>query len=259
VSLAGLEILVKRFRDVRSLVLDLTFGNGLFYLISTAYISALANELTMDVRISYRWFWQLILSFWILFSMGMIGAYAGGDVRFRKLALGLGGMASGFLATGFFLKNIVFSRAVFMLSAITVVAMLLGRRLAGLSKASTPRRLLVLGTGLESHQLADRLRQWPQFYRVVGVMAESSEVGFDTSVSDFSGLPVADLSSLEQTTHALEIDALVLPGIRAVELLPLLPRKLPSGLAVQIEVPTESGPPLLGDVTLDRNTIAELK
>jgi O-antigen biosynthesis protein len=257
--LAGLEILVRRFRDIRSISMDLLLGNGLFFLVSTAYLSILADGISADVREGYRWIWQLGLSFWIVCSMGLAGAYTGHEIRIRQLMLGLGGMASGFLATGFFLKNIVFSRAVFMLATIVVVAMLLGRRLASFSKVSSPRRLLVLGAGLESHQLADRLRQWPQLYRVVGVMAESSEVGFDSTLSDFAGLPVADLSSLHQTVHALEIDALVLPGIRAVELLPLLPRKLPPGLSVQIEVPTESGPPLLGDVTLDRNTIAELK
>ena len=69
----------------------------------------------------------------------------------------------------------------------------------------------------------------------------------------------AEVQVTSSPADVLAADALVLPGPYAATMLSQLPRELPAGLAVQIEVPTESGPPLLGDVTLDPKTIAELK
>jgi len=259
-SLTGLELLVKKFRDVRSWGSDILISNGLFFLIASLYLSASERSLNLDITSGYRWIWHLVLTGWIMIGLGAVGAYGSVSLRLRNVALGLAGMSSGFLATGFFFKNFVFSRVVFTLATAAIATLLFGRRLRYFRQESQPRRLLILGTDPASYMLARKLRQWPQYFRVVGVMAAvTAEENEPMRSTDFGDLPVAGLSSLEQTVRALEIDALVLPGQLASTLLPLLPRKLPAGLAVQIEVPTESGPPLLGDVTLDRNTIAELK
>jgi hypothetical protein len=260
-SLTGMELLVKRFRDVRSWGIDLLIGNGLFFLISTAYLSAATRTLAIDLTSSWSVLWHVALAAWILAGMGAVGAYAGTSLRLRHLVLGLGIMASGFLSTGFLFKNFVYSRVVFILATAVIIGTLILRRMRYFKAEEIhPRRLLILGTDPESYQLARKLRQWPQYFRVVGVMAAvTAEENLPMRSADFGDLPVAGLSSLEQTVRALEIEALVLPGKLASRLLALLPRKLPAGLAVQIEVPTEIGPPLLGDVTLDRKTIAELK
>lgn len=259
-TLTGLEVLARHLRDVRGWMSDLLLGNGVFFLTSVLYLTAMFHRPSLNILEANRWSWHLVLSGWILVGMGGVGAYGGGRLRWRHAALGLGCMASGFLATGFFFKNFVFSRAVFLLGTAFVGAALLGRRHAYFNREEQPRRLLILGTDPVSQDLARRLRQWPLAFRVVGLLATESpkpaEEGRDEAFGD---LPVSSLSSLEPTVRALEIDALVLPGPHAAALLSQLPRELPAGLAVQIEVPTESGPPLLGDVTLDRKTIAELK
>lgn len=259
-TLTGLEVLARHLRDVRSWAWDLLLGNGVFFLTSVLYLGAMFHKPSLNILEAQRWLWHLVLSFCILLGMGAVGAYGGGRLRWRHAALGLGCMASGFLATGFFFKNFVFSRAVFILGTVFVAAALLGRRHAYFNREEQPRRLLILGIGPVSQELARRLRQWPQAFRVVGVMAtETRNPGEEAPAGEMGDLPVSSLSSLEQTVRALEIDALVLPGPYAATMLSQLPRELPAGLAVQIEVPTESGPPLLGDVTLDRKTIAELK
>lgn len=259
-TLTALEVMARHLRDIRGWGLDLLLGNAVFFLTSLLYLGVLLGPQSLSLLDVHRWPWHLVLSLCIVLGMGAVGAYGGGRLRWRHAVLGLGLMASGFLTTGFFFKDYVFSRAVFILGTLFVAGTLLGRRHAYFNREEQPRRLLILGTGPVSRELARRLRQWPQAFRVVGIMAtEALNPTEDGQAGEMGDLPVSSLSSLETTVRALEIDALVLPGPHASTMLSLLPRELPAGLSVQIEVPTESGPPLLGDVTLDRKTIAELK
>jgi FlaA1/EpsC-like NDP-sugar epimerase len=247
-------MLARRFEAARSWMLDLVLANGIFFALSALYLWIRLDAFYLHLG-PKAWGWHVALSVWLLAGLGGAGVYyrrMGSDLG--KILLGLAGGASGFLITGFFFKNAVFSRAAFLLSTLGVSATLLVRHLRRHAKAAArPRRLLVLGVGEDSRRTLERLRQWPRRFLVLGYVDAEAEGLRPSSVP--GDMPIAELSSLEPMVKALEVDALVLPAAQASELLPRLPHRL-AGLRVFVEVEAGSGPPLLGDVTLDRSTIA---
>jgi O-antigen biosynthesis protein len=256
-ALTGLEFVAKQYRDVRSWCMDLLLANGLFFVISSFYLFGLSVNALFHTM-PQVWLWNFVLSFWFLLGLGAVGMYRSPDRAGRRIVLGLGIAVSGFLATGFFLRGYAFSRVVFFLATIVVsVSVLLRNRLKHLNQKA-PRRILVLGLSDDAVRLWQRLQQWPNLYHVVGRVAELDEV-MGVHGNGMNDLPLGRVSSLEPMVRALEIDALVLPASRAASILPTIPGRLPSGVGVLVEVVTEGGPVLLGDVTLDRSTIAEPK
>lgn len=256
-ALTGLEFVAKQYRDVRSWGVDLILANVLFFAISSLYLYGV-NLQSLFHTMPEVWLWNFVLSFWFLLGLGAVGMYRSQERAGQRMLLGLGIAVSGFLATGFFLRGYAFSRVVFFLATLVVSASIwLRTRWTSLSVKS-PRRVLVVGLGEEATHLRRKLQQWPSLFHVVGCVAELNE---DLAVhGDAVGeLPLGRVTSLEPMVRALEIDALVLPAGRVASILPTIRFRLPNGVGVLVEVVTEGGPPLLGDVTLDRSTIAEPK
>jgi len=253
-ALTSAEMLARRFEAVRTWALDLVLANVIFFALSTVYLWIRLHAFYLSLG-PKAWGWHVALSVWLLLGMGGAGLYCHRVAsNLGKLLVGLSASASAFLVTGFFFKNAVYSRAAFLLSMVGVSAMLLARHLhRRLNVAKGPRRILVLGVGDASKKTLERLRQWPKRFQVLGYVDAEAENGRPREV--LGDMPIAELSSLEPMVKALEVDALVLPASQASALLPRLPSRLP-GLRVFVEVEAGNGPPLLGDVTLDRTTIA---
>lgn len=202
--LATGNVLANQLREIRRLLVDGLVLNMVFMAVATAWLGmkGLGSYITSPMG----WVWHLVLTASILFGQASVGAYRNNRVDAARRVLSLGVSLGVFMGVGLVFKQQVFSRAVFVLGGGMAGVSLLVLQ-AFRTSASAPMRVVVVGTGEHSIQLARILKAQGRV-RVLGLLALPGER------SDMEGefMVVARVPNVGPVAKALEIQGVVLPG-----------------------------------------------
>lgn len=249
--LAAGNILANQFRDVRRLLLDFIVINSVFMAVATTWLGI--KGVGSYIASPMGWIWHLVLTLSILVGQAAIGSYRQNPVDTSRRILALGVSLGVFLGIGLVFKQLVFSRAVFVLGGgLAGVALLVLHNLL-VSTASTPMRVVVAGTGEHSLRLARMLKLQGRV-KVVGLLALEGEV----SVSDGEFMAIARAPNVGPAVKALEIQSVVLSGEdpQVAAMLVQIAGVQRHGLKLYLSLVTAgSENPALVDITLGRSLI----
>lgn len=203
--LAAGNILANQFREVRRLLLDFLVINGVFMAVATTWLGI--KGIGSYIASPMGWIWHLVLTLSILSGQAAIGSYRRNPVDMSRRVLALGVSLGVFLGIGLVFKQLVFSRAVFVLGGGLAGMSLLLLHNFLVTAGTAPMRVVVVGTGEHSLRLARMLKVQGRV-KVVGLLALD---GHATS-SDGEFMAVARAPNVGPAVKALEIQSVVLPG-----------------------------------------------
>jgi hypothetical protein len=156
----------------------------------------------------------------------------------------------GFLATGFLVKSLVFSRASFILGGLAAGALVAIRHSWSARKNFfKPSRAVVAGCGKESVEMTRRL-QGSSRVRVLGYLAKAGE----ELPPQESVVAVARLPNALPALRALDVSTIVVPASMdgVASFLADLAGLRQTRVLLALPVPSV-GEPVLVDITLDQN------
>jgi hypothetical protein len=245
--LATMGHLGQSFHRVRALVVDFFAINLAFFLVSVLWLWSRIGGI-LDSVAQVKWVWHVVLTGTFLGALAVAGEYGPARPRRSALLTALGAGLGGFLATGFLIKSMVFSRASFILGGLLAGALVAVRHSWSSRKSFLkPIRAVVAGCGKESMEMTRRL-QGSSRVRVLGYLAKAGEdLGREDGI-----VAVARLPSALPALRALEVSTVIVPA--AIEdvaaLLSDLAGLRQTRVLLALPVPTV-GEPVLVDITLD--------
>ena len=247
--LATVGHLGQSFHRARAFVIDFFAINLAFFLVSALWLWSRFGGI-LDSIAQMKWIWHVVLSVTFLGALAAAGEYSPSRPRRSALLTALGAGLGGFLATGFLVKSLVFSRASFILGGL-LAGILVAIHHSWSTRKSffKPSRAVVAGCGKESVEMTRRL-QGSSRVRVLGYLAQrGEELGREEGI-----VAVAMLPNALPALRALDVSTVIVPA--TIEGVATLLAEL-SGLRqtkVLLALPVPSvGEPVLVDITLDHN------
>lgn len=247
--LATVGHLGQSFHRIRAFAADLLAINLAFFAVSALWLWSRFGGIAASLH-QMKWIWHVVISATFLGALAVAGEYSPSRPRRSVLLTALGAGLGGFLATGFLVKTLVFSRASFILGGLLAGGLVAVRHSWSARKSFfKPNRAIVAGCGRESVEMTRRL-QGSSRVRVLGYLAKSGE----KMVREEGIVAVAMLPNALPALRALEVSTVIVPA--AMDGVAALLSDL-SGLRqirVLLALPVPSvGEPVLVDITLDQN------
>lgn len=247
--LATVGHLGQSFHRIRNFAVDLVSVNLAFFLVSALWLWTRFGGILESIA-QMKWIWHLVLSGTFLGALAVAGEYSPSRPRRSVLITALGAGLGGFLATGFLVKSLVFSRASFILGGLLAGTLVAIRHSWSARKSFLkPSRAVVAGCGKESAEMARRL-QGSSRIRVLGYLASKGE----EPTREEGIVAVARLPNALPALRALEVSTIIVPASMkdVAALLADLSGLRQTRVLLALPVPSV-GEPVLVDITLDHN------
>lgn len=251
--LAAAGLARQMFQRWRELLIDFVSANLAFFLASTGWLWHRYHSISTAIQ-GQSVAWLAILSLSFVVALVAVGEYRVGGARRPTFATALGAALGVFLVIGFLAKNLVFSRASFVLGGALACAVVAARHLWSARKESVkPARAVVAGTGPVSKEIARRL-QGSSRVRVLGLLSRAAGPSAD---GDMAAV-VARLPNALPNLAALDVSTVIVPGVLedAAAFLSDLAAHRQIRALLALPVPSV-GEPVLVDVTLDHELSPE--
>ncbi len=212
--LALAKFISTRFQKWPRWMADLLIVNAVMLVVTYAYERATGQSFPILIMPKLYLFWHAMASLAVLLPLAYVGEYGRSVVRSRIVLLSVSVSFLAFFSFSFFIRERVYSRIVFLFTALFSVALLLGWRLAGnhggrfwRKVMGAMKRVAILGTDSRARGLADLIQNESlDGYEFVGFIHFSPE----PVPPEVRANVIGDLTTLSSLAHKLDLQAVII-------------------------------------------------